>query len=62
MVNVSGVTIAAPNPCAARAAISQSADGARAAAAEAAVNRPTPIMNIRLRPNRSPRAARLRLF
>ena len=57
MVNVSGVTMAAPNPCSARAAISHSTEGASAAAAEAAVNRATPIRNIRLRPNRSPRAA-----
>ena len=56
-VSVSGVTIAAPNPCSARAAISQSAEGASAAAAEAAVKIPTPIMNIRLRPKRSPSAA-----
>ena len=56
-VSVSGVTIAAPNPWTARAAISQSADGASAAAAEAAVKIPTPSMNIRFRPNRSPSAA-----
>ena len=44
-------------PCTARAAMSQSAEGASAAAADAPVKIPMPIMNIRFRPNRSPRAA-----
>ena len=57
IVKVSGVTIAAPNPWIDRAAMSQSAEGASAAAAEAAVKIPTPIMNMRLRPKRSPSAA-----
>ena len=57
MVSVRGVTIAAPRPCSARAAISQSADGANAAAADAAVKMPTPSVNMRLRPKRSPSAA-----
>ncbi len=57
IVSVSGVTMAAPNPCTERAAISHSADGAIAAAAEAAVKMATPIMNMRLRPKRSPSAA-----
>ena len=60
MVRVSGVTIAAPSPCTERAAMSQSADGANAAAADAAVNMPTPMMNMRLRPKRSPSAAPVR--
>ena len=57
IVSVSGVTIAAPTPCRARAAMSQSVDGASAASAEAAVKIVTPIMNMRLRPKRSPSAA-----
>ena len=56
-MRVSGVTIAAPNPCNARAAISASIDGARAARADAPVKMPSPIPNIRLRPKRSPSAA-----
>ena len=47
-VRVSGVRIAAPRPCNARAAISNSIVGARAANALAAVNRPTPATNIRI--------------
>src|SRR5262249_2744932 len=50
-------TIAPPIPCTARAAISQSADGASAAKADAPVKSATPIMNKRLRPKRSPSAA-----
>ena len=57
MVSVSGVTIAPPRPCRARAAISTSMLGASAAAAEAAVKIASPITNIRRRPKRSPRAA-----
>ena len=56
-VSVSGVAIAAPIPCSARAAISRSLDGASADAAEATVNSAIPAMNIRLRPKRSPSAA-----
>jgi hypothetical protein len=57
IVSVSGVTIAPPIPCAARATISASADGASAAAAEASVKMPSPITNSRRRPKRSPSAA-----
>ena len=57
IVSVSGVTIAPPTPWKARAAISQSVDGASAAAADAAVKMPTPRMNSRFRPKRSPSAA-----
>ena len=56
-VSVNGVTIAAPNPWIARAATSASIEGARAAAALAAVKMPTPTANMRLRPKRSPSAA-----
>ena len=56
-VRVSGVTIAAPRPWIARAAISASVLGASAAAADAAVNTASPATNIRRRPNRSPSAA-----
>ena len=54
---MSGVAIAAPTPWIARAAISVPIEGARAAAAEEAVNSAIPAMNIRLRPKRSPSAA-----
>ena len=56
-VSVSGVTIAAPIPCTARAATSSSVLGASAAAAEAAVKSESPARNMRLRPKRSPSAA-----
>ena len=56
-VSVSGVTIAAPTPWIARAAISADVVGASAAAADAAVNSARPITNMRRRPNRSPSAA-----
>ena len=59
-VSVSGVTIAPPIPWTARAAISASIEGARAAAADAAVKGPRPKMNIRRRPKRSPSAAPVR--
>ena len=59
-VRVSGVTIAAPRPCRARAPISASVDEASAAAADATVKTATPTANIRLRPSRSPRAAPVR--
>ena len=57
IVSVSGVTIAPPTPWKARAAMSQSVDGASAASADAPVKIATPIMNIRFRPKRSPSAA-----
>ncbi len=60
IVSVSGVRIAPPTPCAARATISASTDGASAAAAEATVKIAIPIVNSRRRPNRSPRAAPVR--
>src|SRR3954464_13828243 len=56
-VSVSGVTIAAPAPWRARAAISAPADGASAAPADAAVKMARPITNMRRRPKRSPSAA-----
>ena len=59
-VKVSGVTIAAPRPCVARAAISSPVEGASAAAAEDAVKSAIPAMNMRLRPKRSPSAAPVR--
>ena len=49
--------MAAPMPWSARAAISAPVDGARAAAAEAAVKIPSPITKTRRRPKRSPSAA-----
>ena len=57
IVSVSGVTIAPPTPCRARAAISQPMLGASAAAAEPSVKTARPTRNMRLRPNRSPSAA-----
>ena len=57
IVSVSGVTIAPPSPCTARAASSAAIEGARAAAAEAAVKIERPIASARLRPIRSPSAA-----
>ena len=56
-VSVSGVTIAAPAPCSARAAINAPVVGASAASAEATVKMPRPITNMRRRPKRSPSAA-----
>ena len=56
-VSVSGMTIAAPRPWTARAAISDSMLGASAASALAAVKIDRPMTNIRLRPKRSPSAA-----
>ena len=55
-VSVSGVAIAAPRPWVARATISRPIDGASAAAAEDSVNSEIPVMNMRLRPQRSPSA------
>ena len=56
-VSVSGVTIAAPKPWTARAAMSASMLGASAEAALARVKIPRPTTNMRLRPKRSPSAA-----
>ena len=60
IVSVSGVTIAPPTPCAARATSRAVALGASAAAADARVKIPIPIENISLRPKRSPSAAPVR--
>ena len=57
MVRVSGITIAPPRPCTARATLSSSTLGASAAPTDATVKMPTPIANIRRRPKRSPSAA-----
>ena len=54
------MTMAPPIPWAARAAISTPIEGASAAAAEAEVNRTSPMMNMRRRPKRSPSAAPVR--
>ncbi len=56
-VRVSGITMAAPTPCTARAATSAPMPGASAAAADPAVNRVRPATNIRRRPYRSPSVA-----
>ena len=56
-VRVSGISIAAPTPCTARAATSQPIPGASAAAADPAVNTASPTVNSRRRPNRSPSVA-----
>ncbi len=53
----SGITSAAPAPCAARAAISASALPAKAQATDASTNSAMPAANVLRRPNRSPRAA-----
>ena len=57
---MSGITIAPPTPCAARARSSAVALGASAAAADDNVKIPIPTENISLRPNRSPSAAPVR--
>ena len=57
MVSVSGVTIAPPTPCTARAMSSWFAVVASAAPAEATVKSSRPIANMRRRPKRSPSAA-----
>jgi hypothetical protein len=49
-VRVSGMTMAAPTPCTARAATRVPMPGAMAAAADPAVNKPRPIVNRRRRP------------
>jgi hypothetical protein len=59
-VSVSGNTIAAPAPCAARAAISAPTDGEIGAATDATVKMDTPTLNMRRRPKRSPSAAPVR--
>lgn len=55
--SATGITMAAPAPWTARAAINHPAPVARAHAADAAVNNPRPAMNTRRRPSRSPAAA-----
>ena len=57
MVSVSGITIAPPSPCTARATFNISTLGASAAATEPSVKIAIPIANMRRRPKRSPRAA-----
>ena len=57
MVRLNGVRIAPPMPWMARAMISSLEVDDRAAAVEPAVKIARPMMNIRLRPNRSPSAA-----
>ena len=57
IVSVSGITIAPPRPCTARAMFRASIDGASAAATEPTVKMPTPIEKTRRRPKRSPSAA-----
>ena len=57
MVSVSGMTIAPPMPCTARARLRNSTDGASAAAIEPGVKMPMPSTNTRRRPKRSPSAA-----
>jgi hypothetical protein len=52
-----GMSMAAPAPWTARAAISQPIPGASADAADAAVNNPRPATNSRRLPNLSPSAA-----
>ena len=56
-VRDSGMIMAPPAPWRARAATSTPMLGARAAAADAAVNRAMPRTKMRRRPNRSPMAA-----
>ncbi|MDQ1071012.1 hypothetical protein QFZ32_006452 [Streptomyces canus] len=50
MVSVAGASTAAPSPCTARAISSWASPWASPPASEAAVNRPRPTRNIRLRP------------
>ena len=52
--SVEGISIAPKTPIAARAAISHSALGAKAASAETTPNPVAPMSSIRRRPNRSP--------
>ena len=49
-VRVSGMTMAAPTPCTARATTRAPMPGAMATAADPAVNKPRPIVNRRRRP------------
>jgi hypothetical protein len=60
-VSESGMMAAAPNPCAARAAISWLGSVARAASAELNVKTTMPMTNRVRRPNRSPRATAIRI-
>ena len=60
MVRVSGITIAPPSPCRARARLSASTVGASAAPIEPSVKMPTPMAKTRRRPKRSPSAAPVR--
>jgi len=55
--SASGMIIAAPAPCTARAAISAPTPGASAHAADAAANTPRPTAKTRRQPRRSPTAA-----
>jgi hypothetical protein len=55
--SVEGARIAAPTPCAARAAIIHARDWARPTARDAAANTPMPTTNMRRRPARSPARA-----
>ena len=55
--SATGVSSAAPAPCAARAAISQPTPGASAHAADASANSPRPAAYRFRRPKRSPSAA-----
>ena len=57
IVSVSGITIAPPSPCSARAASRAPIVGARAAAAEETVKMARPIASSLRRPKRSPSAA-----
>ena len=59
-VRVSGITIAPPRPCTARATLSASIARGEAAAAEPSVKIASPTANIRRRPKRSPSAAPVR--
>ena len=52
--------MAPPTPWTARAAIRMPREGASAAAIEASVKMPSPMVSIRRRPKRSPRAAPVR--
>ena len=52
--SVDGDTIAAPNPCTARAAMSTPVEPARPQTSEAIEKTTRPIRNIRLRPRMSP--------
>ena len=55
--SVAGAAMAAPTPCAARAASSQVSDWASPPISDAPVNRTSPATNTRRRPSRSPARA-----